>query len=316
MPAHCGRRPRQLALLLALTLLPGLMVLLASTVSPAQAAEGAQAGKPDIAHVPKHCFAPGQSTPPAGPCYINSYDAGRPTVLVWGDSQAFQVIPALRVAVHHEDVNLVSFVAGSCPPTLIPVTPDDHYQTKCELNNVLALRWVQRVFERHHRLEVVLGSNWSGFRESQRELARQRGPATGYDDFTKRMVHLSGRYTGPLFRELARLRVPTDVIGQAATVPDGARPCPAGNDPYLCDLPRQQAILHEGNTRRWLQGLMTHLAGQRRLIDSSSAYCDATVCHGRIGDVNTFFDDLHLTATLARTLWPYFVPAVHDLRVG
>lgn len=268
----------------------------------------------DEVHLPLTCFAPGQDGPRPGACYVNHYVRSRPTLVLWGDSHAWQMIPAIRRAVHGRPVNLVTFVAGACPPTLIPVTRDGRYQTKCEKNNVLAMRWVAAREAHQRSVRVVLGSNWTGFRRSYRQIFVNHHPGAGENDpFVQRMISLSHLYTKPLFTELARIAVPTDVIAQAATVPADVAPCVAGDHPYQCDIPRSDAIPEEGRTQHWLERMMMRLAGSPRYIDSTGGYCDAEVCHGRVGSVATFHDQLHLSAALTGTLGRFFVPTVDDL---
>ena len=48
-------------------------------------------------------------------CDLNQQRPGAPTLVVWGDSHAWQMVPALQAAVAGQGINLVGFLFGSCP---------------------------------------------------------------------------------------------------------------------------------------------------------------------------------------------------------
>ena len=48
-----------------------------------------------------------------------------------------------------------------------------------------------------------------------------------------------------------------------------------------------------------------------RYIDATSVYCDTGNCHPTVGRITTFFDDIHLGATLTRTMTP-LLPTHHS----
>jgi hypothetical protein len=268
----------------------------------------------DAPKLPPGCFGPARSGPDPFPCPLNPYKPRRPTIMLWGDSHAYMYIPALREAVRGENVNLVSFVAGSCPPVL---RLRDRGPGLCRRSNYVALKTVQQLVREKKRFKVVLGSNWSGFRRAFRRvyLEDAAGIPSGYDDYTKDMVRLAHEGTPALFDRLGRMGVDVDIIDQAATVPERRRSCAAGEDPYDCDLPRWRALPEERRTDAYLreQQAKIQVRGRSRIIDATPGYCTATVCRGKVGPVHTYFDDLHLSATRTRKLARYFKAAVRDL---
>ncbi|WP_148613284.1 SGNH hydrolase domain-containing protein [Nocardioides rubriscoriae] len=288
-----------------------------STATPPPAprleARGDLAGY-DAPVLPPGCFGPARSGIDPFPCPLNKYRPRLPTILLWGDSHAYEWIPALREAVRGERVNLVSFVAGSCPPVLI--TRDLH-DGACRRSNYVALRTVEALVREKARFKVVLGSNWSGFRRAYRRvyLESVTGVPSGYDAYTTDMIRLAHEGTPDLFTRLGRMGVDVDIIGQAATVPERRPSCPAGDAPYNCDLPRWRALPEERRTVGYLHHQQDKITvrGRSRLIDATPGYCTATVCHGKIGAIETYFDDLHLSATRTRALARFFKPAVRDL---
>lgn len=269
----------------------------------------------DAPVLPPGCFGPARSGIDPFPCPLTPYRAKRPTILLWGDSHAYEWIPALKEAVQGRRVNLVSFVAGSCPPVLIT---KDTRNGACRRSNYVALRTVQRLKREGGRFKVVLGSNWTGFRRAYRKLYLESvaGVPSGYDDFTKDMIRLAHEGTPDLITRLGKMGVDVDLIGQAATVPEVRRSCSAGEAPYVCDLPRWRALPEERRTDAYLERQRAKIAPRwkSRIIDATPGYCTATVCRGKSGAIETYFDDLHLSATRTRALARFFVPAVEDMR--
>lgn len=290
--------------ILVVALLAALGTVLAVPASQA-AASPARAEGVDAPHMPAGCFGPSQpGGSPDKPCHFNNFVRSRPTVVLWGDSHAWQYIPALTEAVKGQKVNLVSFVAGSCAP----LSMGNREPTGvCERSNVAALAYVTKLKKRGSPVKALLGSNWAGFRIAYRRMQLEAvGIDSGYEPYTKKMVLLSHEGTPLLFKKLGQRGIDVDVIAQAAVVPDHNPDCAAGNDPYQCDIVRWRALREEGRTATWLKGQMAGLTGHKRYIETTDAYCDDLVCHGTLDGIATFFDHLHLSQTRTRTLAPYF----------
>ncbi len=304
-----------LATLLAVMLLGGAPASADTRPAPAPRLE-ARGDLPgyDAPVLPPGCFGPARSGIDPFPCPLNKYRPKKPSIILWGDSHAYQWIPALREAVKRQKVNLISFVAGSCPPVLVT---RNHDKGACRRSNYVALRTVQALVREKARFKVVLGSNWSGFRRAYRRvyLESAAGIPSGYDAYTQDMIQLAHEGTPDLFTRLGRMGVDVDIIGQSATVPERRAPCPAGEAPYTCDVPRWRAVPEERRTRGYLERQQDKIQvrGRSRIIDATPGYCTDVVCHGKIGAVETYFDDLHLSATRTRALARFFTPAVKDL---
>jgi len=291
-----------------------LLTLLPSFAAANQAADEDPLAGLDAPRMPAECYGPGQTTVEPAPCPLNTYRPKRPTIILWGDSHAYQYIPALREAVRGAGVNLVSFVAGSCAPFAVNRRPGTNYSGKCERSNDVAMSTIEDLIRKHRTFKVILGSNWSGFRIAYRRIFLNEDVPADYEDYTRKMVKLSHEGTPKLFTQLGRMGVDVDVIAQAATVPVQKSECAAGTEPYLCDLPRWRALPEERDTEQWLRGQMSKLKGSPRYIDATGGYCNASVCHGQIGDIKTFFDNLHLSATRTRNLDQYFGPSVREVK--
>lgn len=306
-----ARQPVRL-LLLALAL-----ALLATLTAPLPVAQARVDPTNDHPRLPTRCEGDLHIIPTKpGPCFVTEFRTNRPTVVLWGDSHAWQYVPAVQAAARARKANLVGFFMGGCPPAKVPLTaPPGGYASVCEKHNAMAMKFVKRLQRGPQDVRVLLGSSWAGYRRAHREIKAGAGEAYyGYTDWVKQMVRLFMRGAGPLFPALGKVGVDVDVIGQTATVPRTPPPCATGEDPYTCDILRNSALYDEHKTRVWLRRMMTGLAGKPRLIEVNNAFCDETVCHGMVDGVYTFYDDLHLSATNVRMLRPYFRQTFRALR--
>lgn len=294
-PSRLSRTPLPLAALILGVLLAVL------TVPPAVAQQ------PDPRHdyyqIPQGCAGPARTAPqsPQG-CRLTPWVRGRPIVVLWGDSHAWQNIPALIKASQSEGVNLTAFVMGKCPPSLIRI--QRRYPGQCERSNALALKYV-RDTARHHRVQVILGSHWAGFAQKVAEFERTGVPPAGYNEFDMRMLKLFRDQTAKVFPALLRTRADLAVIAQTATCEKRTNQAP-----FRCSQPRSQAILHEARTRKAL----ARLSRSAPQIDLNKLFCGPTKCRGKVGDDYVFWDWGHLSKTVNYKMAGFFRPLLHDLR--
>ncbi len=301
-----------------LTALLGLVLGVLAALVPVPPATAAVDPGADVPRLPRSCVGPRQLIPQRpGACHIGEFRAGRPTVVLWGDSHAWQLVPALRAATRRHPVNLVGYLMGACPAMdpALDSRRERRRATLCERANEVALRQVLRLDRSGAPLRVVVGGGWQRYRQA-RDRAILAGGAEllpGYSGYVARMAELMEVGTPRLFTTLGRAGVRVDLVGQVAIVPDVTPPCPSGSDPYACDVPRALSLPDEDRTRRWLQEAAAPLRGER-YVEVNDAFCSALVCHGVVDGVYTFFDALHLSATRARSLRPLFGPTVRALR--
>jgi hypothetical protein len=279
------------------------VVLGVLTVPPAQAQQ------PDPSHdyylIPQDCAGPARTAPqvPKG-CRLNRKDwvPGRATVVLWGDSHAWQNIPALKKAARAVGVNLTAFVMGKCPPSKIRI--QNRYPGECERSNALALEYV-RTSSRRHPVQVILGSHWAGFAEKVKEFAETGVPPEGYTDFDMRMLALFRDRTPKVFPALLNTRARLSMIGQTATCEKSTL-----GAPQWCTLPRSEAILDEAKTRRAL----ARISENAPQIDLNPLFCGPAKCSGNVDDDYVFWDWGHLSKTVNYQMAKYFKPLLRDLR--
>ncbi|MDQ4055470.1 MAG: hypothetical protein M3237_22645 [Actinomycetota bacterium] len=264
----------------------------------------------ELPGVPDACLARPMKCP-LGPTY-----AGKPTLVLWGDSHAWQLIPALKAAIGHRKVNLVAFLFGGCPP----FDPDLSTRAEvraagpCRQTNHKALTYVTNATRRHQDIRVVLAGGWELYRYALDPL----GPdEPGWHEHTSPSIagaaELAAVGTPRLFRALGRARVPADVVGQMPTVPVNAPACARSEDPYECRLPRAAALPKAAVNRRTLHALVDRLGPPARLIQPSSLFCDSRGCAGRVHGESAWYDDTHISLSLSALLGRYFAPSVRRL---
>lgn len=288
------------------------IALVASGLMVAATPSAAAPGDPrfDYPRLPPSCMDPKDPFAEREPgiCKIGTYRQARPTVVVWGDSHALQMVPALRGAVRGRGVNLVAFLAGSCPPMDPQLdTPKKRKRaTSCKKVNHLGLTYVLRRKRLGLETKVILGGSW------HRYLAALRQGTPPEASYVAKIAQDLKTDTPRLFRRLGKARISTDVIGQVLTVPANAV-CPRGRDPFVCALPRGRAIPSEGANKRWVKNVMRPLVGKSRYLSVNSAVCTRRLCRGKLNGIHTFFDDLHLSATRSRTLVRFFRLSVGEV---
>lgn len=301
--ASTRRRAHVLTTAVALALLASLLAF----------APSASAARPDptedYPRLPSKCIQPGKIIPQKGLiCELTPFVKTRPTMLLWGDSHAWQHIPALQPLAERTNINLVSVVLGGCPPVKVPLsTPPGGYESSCEESNAKAMRVVSRLDKAGRPFKVMVGSNWTGYRRIYREMVRGQLRAP-YPAHYLEKAQLAHSGTPPLFDWLAKKRIAVDVIAQAVTVPFvDTPPCERGSEPFVCSLERKIALPNENDTRKWLQRLMGPLAGTPGYVDVNSSVCSATRCRGLIDGIYTFYDLHHISATRSRMNQRFFM---------
>lgn len=287
----------------AVMLLTALALALVSSMLVLSSATSASAVKPknDHAKMPRSCVDPADLIPQEPlVCELNNVQSDRPTVVLWGDSHAWQMIPGLRRAGEGEDVNLVAIVMGGCPPM------DNNLQAgepapKCFQSNELAIDHVRNLVESGQGLRVLLAASWQRYRQALK---------VNDQTYTGEMARAMRKATPRLMRTLSAMNARVDVVGQVATVPAKKRSCRAGNVPYSCDVARNKALADSVGTKRYLTNLMRPLASDAALVNVNGFFCEAKVCHGKVGKTHTWWDDLHISATMSRKLRGYLKPTI------
>ena len=165
--------------------------------------------------------------------------------------------------------------------------------------------------DRRERVFIRLSSE-----EKQRAeyWADERGFAS-FNEYIAETSRSFERGTPRLFRSLGRIGADVDVLAPVGQVPTAKKRCARGSSPYRCALPRARVLNKEKSRLSFARRSTRLLAGRPRLIDVNGAFCNARRCRGLVGGTATWYDDLHISATMARTrMARYFVRSVTEVR--
>ncbi|MDQ4055471.1 MAG: hypothetical protein M3237_22650 [Actinomycetota bacterium] len=312
-----GARPLLAVLALALTL----------TVAPATTASAdpdplaprtTSAKHPDTPVLPREC-ATVEELIPQRPmkCYLNPKIRGAPTIVLMGDSHAWQMIPAIRRAIGDRRVNFVGFIFGACPPMdpALRTAEEVRNANNCEKTSHKAIRYLTHASQQHRRVRVVVGAAWAIYHHVQ--TYGDDVPFSGHNiNGYERVSELARTGIPRLFRTLTRLGIPADAVGQSPFVPARPKRCAAGMEPYRCGLRRSVAVVDESFHRAQVKYWMRRVPGNPKITTQSNHMCTAKVCHGTVDGVNTYYDHGHIGARMSKRLAPYFGPTVDKLLKG
>lgn len=264
----------------------------------------------DHVRLPQQCLTT-EDTTPSDPivCNLNTFYKNRPTLVLWGDSHMWMMIPAIKKAARGRPVNLVTFIMGACPPG----NPALNARTRrtasaCDLTNDRAMRFVRKLQKQNRPVSVILGSFWGLYLEALKEMRAGQAPST----INAESAQVFRRSTPALFKWLGKKRVPVDVDAQGPSVPLDEPTCQRGTFPWSCAVPRSHAIFAERATNRFLVNNVRKLSGPVRYIDISRSICNAQSCRAKSRGVYTWWDKLHISSTKSASLKKYFVPTVKD----
>lgn len=305
------------------TLRVALLVALAALFAPLFVAfSGPATSAPPVAPdpqkdhfwLPKRCVGdePGRYVPDApGPCYVTlPVRKDRPTVVLWGDSHAWQHLPAIAPLAKKRRVNLVLFMIGGCPPIFISEKAKPNLAA-CETSNRMALRFVRALKAQGKEFRVLMGAFWDGYYKVYKDVYVDK--TANPKQWTKvqlRSARTFHKLTPQLISTLGREGIRVDLIGQATSVPADPPACLQGSNPYKCALPRKVAKPREAHWKKWFRTMKRRLpAGSRVINGFTNTYCVKSKCHGFTDGVYTYFDHTHLSASRTKTFKKFYAPS-------
>lgn len=310
-PRRSGFR-RRAATVLGVVALVALVATTFRFVTDESSAEPGSASTPEAAPspavLPSSCASATEKVPQrAMRCDLVPFEEGRPTVVLWGDSHAWQLVPALEAAVADHDVNLVGFLFGSCPLVRAPGV-----NSECVRTNQMALGFVRKAARSGDPLRVVVSEAWELYHDVLDPA--DDGHALPVTDTIEGAAPLTVDGTPRLFDALAALDVPVDVVAPLPVVPTDVEGCAAleAGVPADCSLPRDAALEDESDNLEVIGELMAGLT-DGELIDPSDSLCDDSECAAVVDGTPVFLDNIHLSAEISRELGSYFEPGVEEL---
>ena len=212
------------------------------------------------------------------------------TVVLFGDSHAMQLFPALEKVAQRRGWRLVQLTKAGCPPAAVPVVSplSRREYPQCKRWHAHALGRIEREHpaivvaagSAHH--QIFSGGSKLGGRTAARKLAEGQLP---------------------MLRRLRAIATKVVVVwtrrARASTSPtaSGVAPRCCGNAPSRAS--------RRSRRRSWSAPPRGASAGCWCSIPTDQ-YCLADLCPGVIGNVLVYRNSGHVTATFARTLAPWF----------
>lgn len=276
--------------------------------APGAAREEADPRSLDYPRMPQRCATFREKVPlTPTTCKIRWTNEKRPTVVLWGDSHAWQFLPAIRKAMQGKKVNLVAFIFGGC----VPAKPDMRIWKGqlCAETSARAIRFLDGLAKRDRDVRVVMGAYW-GANLNQVYYYRNEGEVATHRE--RRAYVL--KYTVPLFRWLGKRDIRTDVLAMGPVVVPPDPDCQPGPTPFDCPIDRRISLYREAYVDRWLRARIRDLPAGARYLKYHDQLCDASVCrpHQAWG-VYTWFDHYHLSQTTTERMSGLFAPTVTKL---
>jgi peptidoglycan/LPS O-acetylase OafA/YrhL len=285
-PVRVRRDPARATLAVA-----GVGVLVMTAVG-ATVTASASSRPDDFLRPPESCrLHPADRVPRTGArCEVTPFDAARPSLVLRGDSQAWQLLPAVLDRAIEQDVNVVAWIYPSCPPLELSDerawkflsvygqgTPGWNRWADCLVVNQMASLDIAALADLGE-VATIAAAQWSTYRVTTdpRELAM-------LDRGTRGLVG----------------REPLALVVPVPELPRSGSSCLSRLWRItVCDLDRTAADDSLAESADWLGGIA---GDEAALVDLTPELCDETVC--RAGN---YIDSTHLDAQRVERMSPYF----------
>jgi peptidoglycan/LPS O-acetylase OafA/YrhL len=237
-------------------------------------------------------------------CRIGDLDAETPSFVLWGDSHAGSIIPAIDAIAKREHRSGIFAATDSCPPLLGVTRPDAQ---KCRDFNDAVIGIATRPEIR----DVILDARWAKNAEGTSYGDEPPGRILLYDDLGR---GVDGPSTNAVFLRGLTRTVEVLTAAKKKVILIGSAPEIGWAVPVVLAQMRLR-----GDNRALDLPLATHLRRQRSVtadfkilqarygasvVDPADVLCDETVCHVMRNGVPLYRDEHHLSATAARLLIP------------
>ncbi len=223
------------------------------------------------------------------PCTFGDPE-GEVTIALFGNSHAGQWLPALQALARDRGWRIETRLASRC------ASADVEQEFSQPGTATACLAWVRRTAAAlaATKPDLVVVSN------------RMQAPAVGLDDAASAAAYRDGY--ARIFGGIADAGVPVLAIRDT--------PAPGRSIPDCVASERDDYDACAGPRDTWLSDdpVVDVVAAAQspllRLADLTDRFCGRTECRAVNGNVITYFDGHHITATYANTLAPYLEPAV------
>jgi hypothetical protein len=240
----------------------------------------------------------GFDTLPREKC-IHGLEKGHPKILLWGDSHADHVMPALIEAL--PDVAVYQLAMAGCPPVI-------GYESKVPATSKYCAEFNQRVLATISELKsnglegIVISARWPSYLW-KRTLAVSE-PQPGLAGDTKKMAEARVAFQADFEATLSRL----DGFGLRVLVlapnPEmiySPPLCIGLRRGSLCDIPYAVSEAFIGDPTAALAEVVNRHTNVR-FAEMKDFFCDSDSCYAMRNGKVLFIDENHISATTARDL--------------
>jgi peptidoglycan/LPS O-acetylase OafA/YrhL len=241
-------------------------------------------------------------------CKIGNRKAVKPQFILWGDSHAETLRPAIdAVALKHQSTGLFAG-RGGCAPV---VDVDRADEPECLTVNQAVL---DLILSERSISTVILAARWGLWAEGTRYKRENRGGAVvlSVAQKTEPAPHNVSALGAGLDRTIAALTAAEKTVWLVGPIPEVGYPVPRAL--YLARLGQLQHS-HIQPSAEELQERQKHVfalfgaLAQKypvKIVWPHKVLCDSTACKVERGNVPLYSDDNHLTRTAALSLSPLF----------
>jgi len=237
-------------------------------------------------------------------CRIGDLSAKTTSFVLWGDSHAGSIIPAVEAIAKREHRAGLFAATDSCPP-LLGVTRPDAWKCKDFNDAVIALA------TRPEIRDVILDARWAKNAEGASygdeppgRILLTDAEGRGIDGPSTNAVFLRGLTR--TVEALTHAGKKVILIGSAPeigwAVPVVLAQMRLGGDNRAMDLPLATHLRRQRNVMADFALMQTEYGAI--VVDPADVLCDGRVCHVMWGGVPLYRDEHHLSATAARLLIP------------
>ncbi|SIR54722.1 Peptidoglycan/LPS O-acetylase OafA/YrhL, contains acyltransferase and SGNH-hydrolase domains [Microbacterium sp. RURRCA19A] len=211
-------------------------------------------------------------------CSFGTDDPDAPSVLLIGDSHAFQYIDVLADVAVREGWRLTTALKGGCPWSTTKLASEVPFARVCDEWRDNVSGWLLS-----QTPAVIVTSAYSGTQYA----------VDGYGSRTDAAVAgFAGAWSSP-----AVAAVPILAVTDNPAFPTNPNLCLLNRAATDCDVPRAQAVPAPDP--------MSSAAEARpnvHVLDNTDIFCDDAVCSPVVGNRNAYRDPNHLTASFAASL--------------
>ena len=216
-------------------------------------------------------------------------DTAEHTIMLVGDAQTAQWLPALRDMAEIYDLRILVRTRSGCPLIDADIYTSQGPDQICRANSEAVMAEIERL----QPDLVVTSIEWNVLLQGHTGLQAQ------FEAREAGLVRTWSRITGQGIPVLSIAAVPNFGSSPATCLEEN------GNDLEACSLPANQAVPESDAAER-----AANQIDRARHVSFNDVMCTPTTCPVAMGNVFMYRDPAHLTVTYVRSLAPVMAPVI------